>query len=81
MLYINIVYIKNKINFVPNPADPEGGGTFDQANVEKYSLLLMIGIAYSTLYDGTQMIKQGLNTYLSDGWNAIDCIYIITGLS
>ena len=29
MIYINIVYIKNLIHFVPNPEHPEGGGTYD----------------------------------------------------
>ena len=27
------------------------------------------------------MFNQGLKTYITDGWNAIDCIYIFTGIA
>ena len=30
MYYINDVYIKNKIHYLPLPGDPEGGGTFNK---------------------------------------------------
>jgi hypothetical protein len=53
MYYINIVYIKNFIQYKPDPNDPEGGGSFNKEKVNEYGLLLLIGIIYSTIYDIT----------------------------
>ena len=53
MYYINIVYVLNLIEFKPDPDFPEGGGTFNKQTVDRYSVFLMIGIVYSTIYDIT----------------------------
>jgi hypothetical protein len=50
-------------------------------SVDNYSMLLIIGIVYSTLYNITQLFREGIKQYVSDEWNIIDAFYILTGVS
>lgn len=52
-IYTYNVYVRNAIGYIPDPNDPESGGTFEPKIVNDYAMYLSIGIIYSTLYDGT----------------------------
>lgn len=80
-LYTYNVYVRNAIKFVPDVNNPNSGGTYESVLVNEYAMYLSVGIIYSTLYDGTQMIRIGLGEYLKDAWNALDCLYIFTGIA
>lgn len=86
IFYINIVYIKfwvfkNMIDYKPDPFDPECGETFNRNDVDSYSILLVIGIMCSNVYYMTQVYKVGIRAYISDGWNLLDTLYILTGIT
>ena len=73
ILYINLVYVSGG-DSETHAHDSDKPEQFDQS----YSILLAIGSLYPMIYDVTQMLKTGLVEYMSDMWNFMGFLYLVS---